>query len=94
MGYAEEHTARLKIYQINQQPDCVLCIAWFLGCLNGRKKWKDEAVTPNYRYAGQSGKEYPKADVLSIPDEEYPLRGYCDAFKWDTSPERLGRAVY
>lgn len=74
--------------------DCRLCAKWFLGCLNGREKWADKAITPNMRYAGQSGQEFPNAQVLDIPEAEYPLRMFCDAFEWDPDPERLGRAVY
>jgi len=44
---------QLKQYREQQLPCCELCVHWFLGCLNGRKKWKDKAITPNQRYEGE-----------------------------------------
>lgn len=85
---------QLKKYQDQKLPDCPLCLNWFLGCLNGRKEWSDKSVTPNLRFVGQSGAEYPDSDNQKIPETEYPCRMFCDAFQWDPSKERLGRVVY
>ena len=85
---------QLRQYQKQKLPDCPLCVNWFLGCLHGRREWKNKAVTPNLRYAGQSGKEYKRENISAIPVNEYPLRMYCDAFTWDPNPERLGRVCF
>jgi hypothetical protein len=85
---------QLKQYREQGLKDCPLCVCWFLGCLNGRKEWKDKSVKPNFRFVGLSGTEYPDSDNPAIPDSEYPCRMFCDAFQWDPSKERLGRAVY
>ncbi len=82
---------KLRQWQKQRLPDCCLCVSWFLGCLHGRRKWQDKAITPGFRYVGQSGKEYGKHE--NIPEAEYPLRMFCDAFNWDPDPERLGRAA-
>lgn len=62
-----------------REAHCRECVNWFLGCLNGREKWKDKAVTPNYRRVrlqnGETG-------------------GLCDAFEWDPNPHRHGRVVW
>lgn len=71
-------------------PECRGCVHFFLGCLNGRKKWTDKASTPNFRYAGQSGREY--IDPPSV-ESEFPLRCFCDAFEADPDPSRRGRVV-
>ena len=39
----------LRVWRDARKPDCLLCTAWFLGCLNGRETWAEEAVTPNFR---------------------------------------------
>lgn len=57
---------------------CRECTYWFLGCLHGREKWHDQAVTPNKRYF---------ANGLGEP----AMR--CDAFEWDHDEERRGRCV-
>jgi len=44
---------QLKKYQTQGKKDCPLCAHWLLGCLNGRKTWKDKAVTPNFRDVGK-----------------------------------------
>jgi len=80
-----------KQYQKQGLPACRLCVNWFLGCLNGRRKWTDKAVKPNFRYAGQSGREYGEHE--NIPAAEFPLRMHCDAFTRDPDPGRLGRVV-
>lgn len=38
-------TAQGRVRQVG----CLECTYWFLGCLHGRKQWKDKAVTPNLR---------------------------------------------
>ena len=43
---------QLKEYRKQKLPCCELCVHWFLGCLNGRKEWKDKAITPNQRFVG------------------------------------------
>ena len=61
-----------------REKQCRECSAWFLGCLNGREKWSDKAVTPNYhRVRLQSGN----------------TAGVCDAFQPDPNPKRHGRIV-
>ena len=65
---------------LNDWLDCENCVCWFLGCLNGRKKWKDKAITPNLRCVGQSGKEYPYESSPSPSLDDYPLKTYCDDF--------------
>jgi len=82
---------RLRAYQAARLPDCILCQSWFLGCLNGREKWKDKAVSPGKKYIGKSGAEFEPEEIP--PDHEYPVRAYCDAFTWDIDPDRLGRVV-
>lgn len=72
-------------------PDCRRCANWFLGCLNGREKWADDAVRPNFRYAGQSGAEY--TDYDKAPGADRPLRRVCDAFEWHPDPEVQGRVI-
>ena len=52
-----------------RKPDCEECCHWFLGCLNGRKKWKDKTITPNLRFLDQN-----KAGGHD--------RMRCDAFDW------------
>ena len=44
---------QLKKYRDQGKKNCPLCVCWFLGCLNGRKKWKDKAITPNLRDVGK-----------------------------------------
>ena len=63
-----------------RQPCCTECGRFFMGCLNGRKKWKDEAITPNYRDGVDS-------DWWGHPS------GLCDAFKWSRLGNQHGVAV-
>ena len=52
-----------------RKPDCDECEHWFLGCLNGRKKWEDKAITPNLRFLN--------------PNQNGGYdRMRCDAFAW------------
>lgn len=62
-----------------REPHCLECANWFLGCLNGREKWKDKAIMPNLR------------DVVLRDGSKSKL---CDAFYLDPNPKRKGRAVY
>jgi hypothetical protein len=57
---------------------CRECSNWFLGCLNGREKWKDEAITPNHR---------------SVRIEDGTRSHVCDAFSLDPNAKRNGRVV-
>jgi len=59
---------------------CTECGRFFLGCLNGRKKWKDKAITPNYRDGVDS-------DWWGHPSS------LCDAFKWSVRGNQHGVAV-
>ena len=85
---------QLKQYRAQNQQDCRLCVHWFLGCLNGRKEWRDKSIRPHFRFVGISDTEYPDSENPAIPDNEYPCRMLCDAFEWDPDIERLGRVVY
>ena len=58
---------------------CIECSNWFLGCLNGREKWKDKAVMPNHRRV-----QLKDGDTSFV----------CDAFNLHPDPERKGRVVY
>lgn len=79
----------------NPGPDCRRCVYWFLGCLRGREKWSDEAVTPNIRFEGADGKVYAyRGQTEETPPVAYPLRMVCDGFEADPDPQRLGRAVW
>jgi len=69
-------------------------VNWFLGCLRGREKWSDEAVTPNIRFEGADGRIYPYRGGGEVPKYAYPLRMVCDGFEADPDPNRLGRAVW
>lgn len=62
-----------------REEHCIECSSWFLGCLNGREKWKDKAITPNHR-------------TVQLKDGEKSF--VCDAFKLHPDPNRRGRAVY
>lgn len=62
-----------------REPHCLECSNWFLGCLNGREKWKDKAITPNYRQV-----------VLRDGTNSH----LCDAFNLDPNPCRHGRVVF
>lgn len=58
---------------------CRECSNWFLGCLNGREEWKDEAIMPNLR---------------EVVLRDGTKAGLCDAFKLDPNPCRKGRVVF
>jgi hypothetical protein len=58
---------------------CDECSKWFLGCLNGREKWKDEAIRPNFRW---------------VTLEDGSRGGMCDAFELHPDPCRQGRVVW
>lgn len=58
---------------------CDECVNWFLGCLNGREKWGDKAITPNKRF---------------IPLSDGTTGMLCDAFQYDPNPHRKGRVVF
>jgi len=60
--------------------NCSECCSNFLGCLNGRKEWKDEPVTPNHR----------KAEAKDFFGEEDFV---CDAFRWCFNGNNHGVAV-
>jgi hypothetical protein len=91
MTREEEHA---EIDAKNPGPTCEKCVYWFLGCLRGRKEWKDEADTPNIRYEGADGKVYGYRHTGPVPDAAMPLRVVCDGFTPDPDPTRLGRAVW
>jgi uncharacterized FlgJ-related protein len=57
---------------------CRECSNWFLGCLNGREKWGDKAITQNYR-------------IVQL--EDGTCKHVCDAFALDPNPKRNGRVV-
>ncbi len=86
-------TARDKGGVVHSLIDCLSCANWFLGCLNGRKIWKDKAIMPNLRSVGKSGKEYTDEELPEDKDE-YPLRTFCDNFFQDPRPERQGRVIF
>lgn len=62
-----------------REPECLECANWFLGCLNGREKWGDKAITPNKRY-------------ITLKDGTKGM--LCDAFQLDPNPNRHGRVVF
>lgn len=62
-----------------REPHCIECVKWFLGCLNGREKWKDKAAMPNLRQV-----------TLSDGSQSH----VCDAFEFHPDPCRKGRAVW
>lgn len=62
-----------------REPHCLECSCWFLGCLNGREKWKDEAIRPNFHW---------------ITLKDGTRGGLCDAFQLDPNPKRHGRVVF
>lgn len=64
---------------MEREPHCLECSAWFLGCLNGRERWKDKAVQPNHRQ-------------VTLKDGTKSF--LCDAFDLDPNPCRKGRAVF
>ena len=57
---------------------CLECASWFLGCLNGREKWKDKAIRPNLR---------------TVTLQDGSTSQLCDAFQLDPNPKRKGRVV-
>lgn len=69
------------------EKDCEKCVNWFMGCLHGRKEWKDKADKPNFRLVGLTGREYGENEEEKIPAEEYPLRAYCDSFEYNRNYE-------
>lgn len=73
-----EHYPAAKKSDDGRDEHCRECSAWFLGCLNGREKWGDKAVTPNHR---------------SVRLEDGKRAFVCDAFALDPNPERKGRVV-
>lgn len=72
----KRHRPRLFL----RQAGCSECSHFFLGCLNGRKKWKDEAITPNWRASGHE-------DYFGRQDS------ICDAFRWARHGRGHGVAV-
>lgn len=52
-----------------RKPDCDECSHWFLGCLNGRKKWRDKAKILNLRFLDKN--ENGGYDRMR-----------CDEFEW------------
>lgn len=62
-----------------REPHCLECSNWFLGCLNGREKWKDKAITPNYH---------------QVTLRDGTNSHLCDAFNLDPNPCRKGRVVF
>lgn len=65
--------------ETSRRRECRECVNWFLGCLNGREKWHDKAITPNFRHEA---------------DPDGTTRMLCDAFEFDPDPHRHGRIVY
>lgn len=63
-----------------RRPGCSECASHFLGCLRGRKEWKDEAVTPNLRETGTR-------DFFGHPER------ICDGFRWHRDAQGHGCAV-
>lgn len=61
-----------------REKHCRECSCWFLGCLNGRERWKDEAITPN---------------LHKVQLEDGTVSFACDAFQLDPNPKRKGRIV-
>lgn len=57
---------------------CRECANWFLGCLNGRERWSDKAVRPNFQ---------------NVTLKDGTVDGVCDAFFLDPNPKRKGRVV-
>ena len=64
---------------MEREHHCRECSSWLLGCLNGREKWSDKAVKPNYR-------------TVTLRDGS--SAGLCDAFNLDPNPCRQGRVVF
>lgn len=62
-----------------REPNCTECANWFLGCLNGREKWSDKAITPNYR-------------TVELSDGSKGM--LCDAFVLNPNPCAKGRVVF
>jgi hypothetical protein len=91
MTREDEHA---EIAAKNPGPHCEQCVYWFLGCLRGRKKWKDKADTPNIRLEGADGKVYPYSGGGPVPQAAMPLRMVCDGWTADPDPTRMGRAVW
>jgi hypothetical protein len=61
-----------------REKHCRECSNWFLGCLNGREKWGDKAITPNER-------------TVKLQDGSTAF--VCDAFRLDPNKARKGRVV-
>lgn len=61
-----------------REKHCRECSAWFLGCLNGRERWKDKAIMPN---------------LHKVRLEDGTSASVCDAFQLDPNPNRKGRIV-
>lgn len=59
---------------------CSECRFHFLGCLRGRKRWEDEAVSPNFRACDHR-------DYFGSPEHT------CDGFEWHKDPVGHGVAV-
>lgn len=91
--YSQRNREFDDIQSKNQGKHCQMCVKWFLGCLNGRQKWKDKAIQPNIRFEGADGQSYPRFGV-DPPEDAFPLRMICDAFEQDPDPQRMGRVVY
>lgn len=79
-GYVRGGRTRKRPRLYLRKPGCSECRSCFLGCLNGRKKWKDKAITPNYRGTGY-------ADYFGHEDS------ICDAFRWTPCGRNHGVAV-
>jgi hypothetical protein len=73
-----EDIKRAKKAEDGRDEHCLQCSEWFLGCLNGREKWKDKAITPNHR---------------NVELEDGSTSSVCDAFQLDPNPKRNGRVV-
>lgn len=73
-----EHYPAAEKAEDGREKCCENCQAWFLGCLNGREKWKDKAIQPNHR---RVRREIGEIDFV------------CDAFQLDPNKGRKGRVV-
>ena len=63
-----------------RRPGCRECGYHFLSCVQGRRRWKDEPIMPNWRASGH-------LDFFGHPDS------ICDAFTWARCAHAHGVAV-
>ena len=63
-----------------REAGCDECGYGFLGCLRGRKQWRDQAITPNWRIARTVG-YWGRPNFI------------CDGFEWSAVSHQHGCAV-